>query len=201
VREGPALTSEHVRTELDDALDLARAGDEAGFTQLYRALQPRVVRYAATLVGAEAEDVAAEVWFQVARDLHRFSGDAAGFRGWVSTITRNRSFDHHRARTRRPVVLDDVLALSDRPASDDPARDALDRLGTARAVALIASLPRDQGEAVMLRAVMGLDAATAGEVLGKRAGAVRVAAHRGLRRLAAELAAAGDDGETPWNDA
>jgi RNA polymerase sigma-70 factor (ECF subfamily) len=36
----------------------------------------------------------------------------------------------------------------------------------------------------MLRAVVGLDANAAGRVLGKRAGAVRTAAYRGLRRLA-----------------
>jgi RNA polymerase sigma-70 factor (ECF subfamily) len=35
----------------------------------------------------------------------------------------------------------------------------------------------------MLRAVMGLDARTAGAVLGKRAGAVRSATQRGLRSL------------------
>jgi RNA polymerase sigma-70 factor (ECF subfamily) len=35
--------------------------------------------------------------------------------------------------------------------------------------------------------VMGLDAQSAGDVVGKRAGAVRMAAHRGLRRLAEEL--------------
>jgi RNA polymerase sigma-70 factor (ECF subfamily) len=35
-----------------------------------------------------------------------------------------------------------------------------------------------------LRAVVGLDARAAGAVLGKRAGAVRVAAHRGLKKLA-----------------
>jgi RNA polymerase sigma-70 factor (ECF subfamily) len=40
---------------------------------------------------------------------------------------------------------------------------------------------------VLLRAVIGLDATTAGQVLGKRPGAVRVAAHRGLRRLARML--------------
>ena len=42
----------------------------------------------------------------------------------------------------------------------------------------------DSAEAILLRVVMGLDAETAGRVLGKRAGAVRTAAHRGLRRLA-----------------
>ncbi len=50
-------------------------------------------------------------------------------------------------------------------------------------------MPPDQAEAVLLRAVLGLDAQTAGEVLGKRAGAIRTAAHRGLRTLHKKLAA------------
>jgi RNA polymerase sigma-70 factor, ECF subfamily len=56
-------------------------------------------------------------------------------------------------------------------------------LTTEAAIAVIRSLPRDQAEAVMLRAVMGLDAKAAGAVLGKRPGAVRSAAQRGLRSL------------------
>ena len=55
------------------------------------------------------------------------------------------------------------------------------------ALELIATLPRDQAEAVLLRAVVGLDAVSAGKVLGKRPGAVRVAAHRGLRALGRRL--------------
>jgi len=43
-----------------------------------------------------------------------------------------------------------------------------------------------------LRVVMGLDAKTAAKVLGKRSGAVRTAAYRGLRGLAAYLEEAGD---------
>jgi RNA polymerase sigma-70 factor (ECF subfamily) len=40
---------------------------------------------------------------------------------------------------------------------------------------------------VLLRAVLGLDATRAAAVLGKRPGAVRTAAHRGLRTLARHL--------------
>ena len=58
---------------------------------------------------------------------------------------------------------------------------------TGAALAVIRSLPRDQAEAVMLRAVMGLDAASAAAILGKRPGAVRSAAHRGLTTLARRL--------------
>jgi RNA polymerase sigma-70 factor (ECF subfamily) len=56
---------------------------------------------------------------------------------------------------------------------------------------MIADLPPDQAEAVMLRVVMGLDAESAGQVLGKKAGAVRTAAYRGLRRLGTRLEQAG----------
>src|SRR5438093_433447 len=44
---------------------------------------------------------------------------------------------------------------------------------------------------VLLRAVLGLDVAAAARVLGKRPGAVRTAAYRGLRRLAEYLERAG----------
>jgi RNA polymerase sigma-70 factor (ECF subfamily) len=60
----------------------------------------------------------------------------------------------------------------------------MEAVSTDAAIALIASLSRDRAEAVLLRVVMGLDAQTAGQVLGRRAGAVRTAARRGPRLLA-----------------
>jgi RNA polymerase sigma-70 factor (ECF subfamily) len=177
------------------ALVAARHGDEAGFVRLYRTLQPLTLRYAGAIVGADAEDVAAEAWLQVARDLGSFDGDPDAFRGWLSTVVRHRALDHLRAQARRPVVLDDLLALAERPGPDDTAATAVERLDTARAIALVARLPREQAEAVLLRAVLGLDVAQAAAVLGKRPVAVRVAAHRGLRRLAALLAGARDPAE------
>jgi RNA polymerase sigma-70 factor (ECF subfamily) len=82
--------------------------------------------------------------------------------------------------------IEDLVQL---PAQgSDPGDEAVAAVSTEAAIALIASLPRDQAEAVLLRVVMGLDAKAAAAVLGKRPGSVRVAAHRGLRRLAARLA-------------
>src|SRR6266571_3835451 len=70
-------------------------------------------------------------------------------------------------------------------------RSALDAVATDAALELIARLPRDQADAVLLRVVMGLDAKTAARVLGKRAGAVRTACYRGLRGLAEHLEQSG----------
>ncbi|WP_211769877.1 RNA polymerase sigma factor [Kutzneria sp. CA-103260] len=166
------------------ALRAAQDGDEDGFRVLYRAVQPGVLRYLRVLVGDDAEDVASEAWLQIARDLATFRGDLDGFRGWAATIARNRAMDHLRHQRRRPASSAQDEQLAEVPAREDTAESAVDAIGTDAALALVAKLPRDQAEAVLLRAVMGLDATAAARVLGKRAGAVRTAAHRGLRKLA-----------------
>ncbi len=170
--------------DLDEALRAASGGDEAGFVALYRDLQPRLLRYATALVGAEAEDVTAETWLQVARDMRGFQGDLDGFRGWVSTICRNRAMDWARTRTRRPADATETDLLAEYPDRDDAYGEAVEGMATQWAMAQILALPRTEAEAVLLRAVVGLDATTAGKVLGKRPGTVRVAAHRGLKKLA-----------------
>ncbi|WP_089154174.1 RNA polymerase sigma factor [Micromonospora sp. NBS 11-29] len=171
--------------ELPEAVAAAQAGDEEAFRFLYRTLQPALLRYLTTLVGADAEDVASETWLQISRDLPTFTGGE--FRAWSVTIARNRAMDHLRRQRRRPVVPVPVQALNDLAAETDTADRAGEAIATESALALIRTLPPAEAEAVMLRAVIGLDAETAGRVLGRRAGAVRTAAHRGLRRLAALL--------------
>ena len=169
------------------SLAAARAGNAAGFDAVYRALTPRLLRYARGLVGQDADDVTADAWVQIVRDLHTFDGNWDAFRGWTARIVRNRAIDHLRAAARRPARTDTLDALADRASTEDTAGAAEESMSTAAAIDLIASLPPDQAEAVLLRAVMGLDAKTAGTVLGKGAGAVRVAAHRGLKTLARRL--------------
>jgi RNA polymerase sigma-70 factor (ECF subfamily) len=65
--------------------------------------------------------------------------------------------------------------------------DSLGRVHSEAALALVSSLPRDQAEAIMLRTVLGFDAVTAGQILGKSPGAVRAASFRGLRQLAKKI--------------
>ena len=77
------------------------------------------------------------------------------------------------------------------PSGPDATDLALHNLATQRAIALVAALPPLQAEAIMLRVVAGLDTEAVAELLGRSPGAVRVAAHRGLRRLAGILANAG----------
>jgi RNA polymerase sigma-70 factor (ECF subfamily) len=168
------------------SLAAARLGNPTGFEAIYRTLTPRLLRYARGLVGQDADDVVAEAWLHIVRDLAGFQGDWDAFRGWTTRIVRNRAIDHLRSNARRPAA-EPIDAAADRPGPDDTEAAAAESISTTAAIELVATLPPDQAEAVLLRAVVGLDAASAGSVLGKRAGTVRVSAHRGLKALARRL--------------
>ncbi|MEU2059756.1 RNA polymerase sigma factor [Streptomyces sp. NPDC013455] len=181
--------------ELGAAVRRAQDGDEAAFSVAYRIVQPGLLGYLHGLVGEDAEDVASDAWLEIARDLGRFKGDGAGFRGWTATIARHRALDHLRRQRVRPRAGGTEQDLLHLPGPHDTHDQALESLSTEQALALVRGLPPDQAEAVLLRVVVGLDAPAAGRVLGKRPGAVRTAAHRGLKRLARQLGVGGEAGE------
>ncbi len=172
---------------------LARAqdGDEEAFAQLFRAVQPALLGYLRVVEPGGADDVAGETWLQVVSGLARFRGDENAFRAWVFTIARHRAIDAGRARSRRRTVPLDQDESAERLAAPDSADLALEAMSTQAVVALLSALPRDQAEIILLRVVAGLDAKDVARMVGKSQGAVRVAAHRGLRRLAALVDKAG----------
>ncbi|MFG2128073.1 RNA polymerase sigma factor [Streptomyces sp. NPDC048751] len=175
--------------ELGAAVARAQDGDESAFAVAYRIVQPGLLGYLRGLVGDDAEDVASDAWLEIARDLGRFKGDGAGFRGWTATIARHRALDHLRRQRVRPRASALESDLVEMPGPHSTHEQALESLSTERALDLVRGLPRDQAEAVLLRVVVGLDGPSAARVLGKRPGAVRTAAHRGLKRLALQLGA------------
>ena len=155
----------------------AKAGDEAAAAQLWRALNPPLLRYLRGRIGAGADDVAAAAWLDAARGLPSFDGNDADFRRWLFTIARRRLIDEIRRRARR---REQITAWA--PERPDPAAAVdVDELGAA--LALVRLLPGDQADAVLLRVVADMDVAQVAAIMGKREGAVRVLVHRGLRRL------------------
>lgn len=180
--------------ELGDAVARARDGDEAAFGTVYREVHPMLLGYLRGLVGDDADDVASETWHDVVRDLDGFRGDGQGFRGWAAAIARHRAMDHLRRIKSRPRTAAFDERTSEPVTLQDSAGEALDNLSTQTALGLIAELPQDQAEAVLLRVVLGLNAPMAAKVLGKRPGAVRTAAYRGLKRLSEQLAVGRGEG-------
>jgi RNA polymerase sigma-70 factor (ECF subfamily) len=176
-------------SEFDGVLSRARKGDAAAFAWLFRRSQAPLLRYLTVLGGADvAEDVASETWVAVIRGLAGFAGDEDAFRAWLVTVARNRLVDLRRWQARRPAV---PVPDPSEPAilAPDAADEVVAREGAQWALDLIATLPPDQAEAVLLRVVVGLDATATGQVMGRTSGAVRVLAHRGLRTLQDRLTA------------
>jgi RNA polymerase sigma-70 factor, ECF subfamily len=182
--------------DFETVLAAAKHGSEAAFAELWHDGNPALLRYLRVIAPDVAEDVAAETWVQVVRGLARFRGNEQNWRAWLFTTARRRLTDQARHKARRPAVslesLPDFTA-AELPGmhSPDAATLALENLDTWSAVALVARLPPLQAEVIMLRVVAGLDPETVARMLGRSPGAVRVAAHRGLRRLAGVLAEAG----------
>jgi RNA polymerase sigma-70 factor (ECF subfamily) len=190
VRPAAADLSAGASADLSVAVRAAQAGSQEAFRVLYREVQPGLLRYLRGLLANnpdDAEDLASETWLHIARDIHTFRDEGAGFRGWAARIARHRALDHLRHTQRRPATTLPTDTLHDLPDPHDTAQTALDLTTTNATIALIATLPRDQAEAVLLRVVVGLDTNATARVMGKRPGAVRTAAWRGLRRLATQL--------------
>jgi RNA polymerase sigma-70 factor, ECF subfamily len=175
---------------LPELLASAQGGDERAFAVLWRELQPAVLRYFRVAAGEAAEDLAADTWMSVIRGLGRFRGDERAFRAWIFTVARHRAIDWRRRAGRRPTWVA-AEELAEWPAPNDPVLQVLEGQSTRAALALVAELPPDQAEVVALRVLGGLEVAEVARIVGKRPGAVRVLAHRGLRRLARRVEAAG----------
>ncbi len=180
-----------VGEEFAALLAAAQDGDEQAFAVLWRDANPALLRYLRVVASEHAEDIAAETWVQVVRGLTRFTGDEGAWRAWLFTTARRRLLDQARLRRRHPAEPLDEINAADVPRTADAEQLALDNIATESAMALLSRLPEQQAEVILLRVVAGLETEVVAELLGRSPGAVRVAAHRGLKKLATLLSGAG----------
>ena len=188
-RVPPTETTRDV--DFPSLLAAARQGEDRALTEIFRAYQPRVLRYLRAQESDMADDLASEVWLAVARGLSRFNGDEAGFRGWVFTIARHRVIEHRRRNARRRTDLmshDRLDGPIERGLGGDPAWLVVEQLGVQETVEmLVTGLAPDQAEAVLLRVLGGFDVGEVARIMGRSPGSVRVLCHRALKRLAARM--------------
>lgn len=159
----------------------AQSGTPDGLADLWTTYHPMVVRYLSVRFSGDAEDLASQVWIDVARNLHRFQGESDEFRSWLFTIAHHRGVDELRRTARRPKSspLEDgsepVASFVEGHLTPSQALDS--------ALALLRRLPADQAEAVGLRIIADLDVSQVARIMDRTEGSVRVLTHRGLERL------------------
>lgn len=166
----------------DDLIARAREGDADAWRELYRAHAGRLVVWLASRsIGdgaVSAEDLAAEAWLTAARKIPEFTGTSSEFAGWLFGIARNLEANlRRRSDRRRTDPSDDV---GQHLGVDGPESWLVGRDWVRRALAV---LPPRERDVVGCIDVVGLDVAATAKALGISPVAVRVAHHRGLRRL------------------
>jgi RNA polymerase sigma-70 factor, ECF subfamily len=161
------------RPAFDEVLAAARQGAPWAVGWLYRRFQPGLLRLLAVIAPHHAEDIAADVWLDVAGDLSHFTGDERAFRAWLATTARYQVIEATRHKGRR---VGRVLA-----------DDATEQMASASfAARVVAVLPPEQADVVLLRVVQGLDVDAVARTIGRPPATVRSLQHRALRRLARE---------------
>ena len=184
------------RREDDDVVARARRGDEEAWAQLYGAHAGRLVVWLRTMPSGDAasaaEDIAADAWLTAAQSLAKFSGTSDDFAGWLFSIARNVAGNRRRTSTRRATHphATNVPDCIDWGSADD---GSLRVNGNDLTRRLLAHLSPREAEVISCIDVVGLDAAATAQALGMSPTAVRVARHRGLKRLRVILARAEAD--------
>jgi RNA polymerase sigma-70 factor (ECF subfamily) len=168
----------------DDLVRRAKTGDEDAWRELYRAHAGRLVVWLRTVAGGDAavapEDLAAEAWLTAAAKIAGFEGTAGEFAGYLFGIARNLAANDRRRVARRHTSGVDPSDLTELAPASEPHRDVDDQAWVRWK---LAALPPREREVLACVEVVGLDIATTATALGLSASAVRVARHRGLRRL------------------
>jgi RNA polymerase sigma-70 factor (ECF subfamily) len=168
---------------VEEVIRNAQRGDRDALGHLWRTYNHLLLRYFRGKGMAEPDDLASTVWLEVASSLKRFEGTEHDFRRWLFTIAARRRIDDIRSSKRRDDLDERARAVAGNPVSPSAGEEAERAGALERALAIVSSLPPDQGEAVLLRVVADLNVAEVAAIMGHREGTVRVLVHRGLKRL------------------
>lgn len=176
---------------LDDAVvEAAKLGDPDAWRELYRAHAGRLVVWLEHRSPGDsahaAEDLAAEAWLTAASKLASFRGTSSEFGGWLFGIARKLAANARRTSGRRQTqpVEHDLLGAHV-PPLPGPEATVPGRAWVREALGMLSPRERD---VIACIEVVGMEPADAARALGLSPVAVRVARHRGLKRLRALLA-------------
>ena len=174
--------------DLRQLVEAAKDGDKRAWEEIYVALYSRLLAYARHHLGPDsAADAVSDAMVKALTSIKRFSWRQGGFEAWMFRILRNVIVDNHRrnGRARREI----------RQAAVDQHDESVDRLVAHEETAALRSafgrLDPDEQDLLQLRVVAGLSSEEVAHVLGKRAGAVRMAQSRSLEHLRTLLAQEG----------
>ena len=164
------------------AKEAERKKREETLAALYEEHYDKIARYIFIRIGdqREAEDLASEVFLKALRSLDSYQERGLPMKAWLFKIAHNLVMDYLRKMSKRKVVpLDDVEIVD--AASPEEITEL--HLQVEKLSEALKELSPAQREVISLRFFAGLTSIEAGEILGKRPGAVREMQSLALRSL------------------
>lgn len=178
--EGSNVENEQLKREVRRA----SKGDRDAAGRLFDAYYPRIYRYALAKLRrpADAEDVAAETFARVIRDLGHFKWRSGGFEAWLFRIASNLVVDHVR-RTGRESADDHTLEQANQTDHRTPESAMLQGEIARELNDMMLELAPDQREVLLLRFAGGLNTDEVAGVMKRNTNAVRQLQFRALTNL------------------
>lgn len=161
-------------------MERARGGDRTAWETLYGRVHPRLLAYARRRLDPEsARDAVGETMARAVARIDGFTWKGGGFDAWLFGILRHVVLDAQRAAGRRRTT-----ELVDQPSTEpSPLQRVLDDEEVAALRTAFTQLKPAERELLELRVIAGLSSDEVAAVVGKRAGAVRMAQARALDHL------------------
>ncbi len=157
------------------------------FDEVYREHADAVYRFCVSQLrdGQAAEDVTGDVFAAAFGAYGRARPDPAGVRPWLFRIARNAVIDQYRREGRRRSL---VARLGRDHAFPDSVEESVEQRHDLRSIcAAMEALRERDRQLVGLRVAGGLSFAEVGQVVGMREGAAKMATHRALEKVRAQL--------------
>jgi RNA polymerase sigma-70 factor (ECF subfamily) len=168
-----------------------RAQDQTALDMLYERYSKVVYAIALRIIGqtAEAEDVVVDSFWQVWQQAASYDASRGQLRTWIVTIARSRALDRLRALRRSPLADAEEVDVAGREiaADDDPEQAAWLSQQSAIVRTALASLPREQREALELAYYHGLSQSEVAERLGEPLGTIKTRIRLGMMKLREQL--------------
>ena len=176
-----------VRRRLSDdpevLLAAARRGDDDALEALLRSVHDRMAAVARRMLRdpGDAADCTQEAMIRVVRGLAGFDGRSS-FTTWCHRIVATTALDELRRRGRRPVTAGET-EREPMFTEPNPEQVSLDALALADIDSVLALLPEEFRQAVVLSDVADLDYPSIAELLGVPIGTVKSRVARGRAQL------------------
>lgn len=175
-----ATVSTRDPSEVARLVDRAAGGNFEAFGQLYGIYLDRIYRYAFHQVQDRmtAEDITEEVFVKAWKAIKSCKGKGQTFSAWIYRIAHNHIINTLRNTQKfASIDMENIAAIS------SPKLELEMKLEQQELTEMIADLPQNQRQVVVLKFIEGLDNRETGKIMRKSEGAVRILQMRALTAL------------------